>query len=80
MAFRFGAGAQFCLSRDQIRKRSKEFYQNILDIFEHNPEEPDELAVKLLGNSGVKTDFCPQNPEMAYQMERLWGFVFTYEV
>jgi len=80
MAFRFGAGAQFCLSRDQIRKRSKEFYQNILDIFEHNPEKPDELALKLLGNGGQKLDFCPQNPEMAYQMERLWGFVFTYEV
>ena len=80
MAFRFGAGAQFCVHKDQIRKRSLEFYKNILDIFEHNPEEPDELALKLLGNGGIKEDFCPQHPELAYQMERLWGFVFTYEV
>jgi hypothetical protein len=72
--FTFGAGAQFCLSRDQIRKRSKEFYQNILDIFEHNPDEPDELTLKLLGKHGR------QNPELAYQMERFWGLVFTYEV
>jgi|DEB0MinimDraft_6_1074348.scaffolds.fasta_scaffold00077_34 hypothetical protein len=90
--FKFGSGAQFCVSRDQIRKRSKEFYQNIFDIFEYSPEEPDELTLKLLGNTGPipwhlrdpidspKSEFCPIDPEMGYQMERFWGLVFTYEV
>ena len=90
--FKFGSGAQFCVSRDQIRKRSKEFYQNIFDIFEYSPEEPDELTLKLLGNTGPipwhlrdpidspKSEFCPINPEMGYHMERFWGLVFTYEV
>ena len=31
MAFRFGAGAQFCFLEIRL-ERSKEFYQNILDI------------------------------------------------
>jgi hypothetical protein len=39
--FQFGAGAQFIVSRDSIRSRSKEFYKNILRIMstDINPAE-----------------------------------------
>lgn len=76
--FRFGAGAQFGVSRDRIRERPLEFYQNILDIMEHKPEKDlDEVCLKLLGNSGLKKKFCPVNPEISYHMERFWGMIFN---
>ena len=76
--FIFGAGAQFCVSRDRIRERPVEFYKNILDMFEHNPgEELDELAIKLLGNPGIQEEFHPINPELGLHMERFWGLVFN---
>ena len=82
--FRFGAGAQFGVSRDRIRERPLEFYQNILDIMEYVPGsyldqsyEPDELSLKLLGNSGLNKKFCPINPEISYHMERFWGMIFN---
>lgn len=74
--FTFGAGAQFCVSRERIRRRSKEFYQKILDIFEYDREELNEIALKLLGNPGINEKFLPLNPELGLQMERFWGFVF----
>ena len=76
--FIFGAGAQFCASRDKIRERPVEFYKNILDIFEHDPgEELDELSIKLLGNPGIDEEFLPRNPEFGLHMERFWGLVFN---
>ena len=73
--FSFGAGAQFCVSRERLRRQPKEFYKKILDIFEYDKEELNEVALKLLGNSGINEEFTPVNPELAYQMERLWGFI-----
>ncbi len=76
--FIFGAGAQFCVSRDRIKQRPLEFYKNVLDMFEHNPgEELDELALKLLGNPGINIEFHPINPELGLHMERFWGLVFN---
>ena len=76
--FIFGSGAMFCVSRNRIRERPIEFYQNILNIFEHNPgEEFDEVSLKLLGNPGINEEFLPLNPELGYHMERFWGLVFN---
>ena len=76
--FRFGAGAQFGVSRDRIHERPLEFYQNILDIMEHVPgKDLDELSLKLLGNSGLNEKYCPVNPEISYHMERFWGIIFN---
>jgi hypothetical protein len=76
--FIFGAGAQFCVSGNRIRKRPLEFYKNILDIFEYDPgEELDELSIKLLGNPGIQEDFHPINPELGLHMERFWGLIFN---
>lgn len=76
--FTFGAGAQFCVSKNRIHKRPLEFYQNIFDIFTHDPgEELDELTLKLLGNSGINEKFIPVNPEMGLHMERFWGLIFS---
>lgn len=33
--FKFGAGAQFIVSKDKIRSRSKEFYFNILKMLDN---------------------------------------------
>jgi hypothetical protein len=32
LSFKFGAGAQFIVSKEKIRKRPKEFYSNIVNI------------------------------------------------
>jgi len=75
--FFFGSGAQFCVSKNRIRERPIEFYQNVLNIFTHDPgEEMDEMSLKLLGNSGINEKFIPVNPEMGLHMERFWGLVF----
>lgn len=75
--FTFGAGAQFYVSKNRIHKRPLEFYQNIFDIFTHDPgEELDELTLKLLGNPGINEKFHPVNSEMGLHMERFWGLVF----
>ena len=73
--FSFGAGAQFCVSRERLRRQPKEFYKKILDIFEYDKEELDEVALKLLGNPGLNEKFLPLNPELGLHMERLWGFI-----
>jgi hypothetical protein len=76
--FIFGAGAQFCVSKNRIRERPISFYQNILSMFEHNPgEELDELSLKLLGNPGIHEEFHPVNPELGLHMERFWGLIFN---
>ncbi len=76
--FKFGAGAQFCVSKEKIRERSIEFYKNILNIFEHDSgKELDELSIKLLGNSGIHQKFLPSNPEISYHLERFWGLIFN---
>jgi Protein of unknown function (DUF3431) len=76
--FTFGAGAQFCASRELIYKRPIEFYRNILCIFEYEPDvELDEVAIKLLGNPGAKIKFHPLNPELGLHLERFWGIIFN---
>lgn len=76
--FTFGAGAQFCVSKNRIRQRPLSFYKNILDIFEHNPgDELDELSLKLLGNAGLSEDFKPSDPELGLYMERFWGLILN---
>lgn len=75
--FIFGAGAQFCVSKNRIRKRPIQFYKNILDIYTHDPGKVfDELSIKLLGNPGIQEEFCPINPELSLHMERFWGLIF----
>jgi tRNA splicing ligase len=41
LEFKFGAGAQFIVSKQQILKRSKEFYENIVHLLSYsiNPIE-----------------------------------------
>ncbi len=73
--FSFGAGAQFCVSRERLRRQPKEFYKKIIDIFEYDQEELNEVALKLLGNPGLNEKFLPLNPELGLHMERLWGFI-----
>ena len=45
-AFRFGAGAQFVVSREAIRSRSKAFYENILAILETSVNPPEGFAIE----------------------------------
>lgn len=79
--FIFGAGAQFCVSKNRIRQRPIEFYRNILDIFEYNPgENYDQLSLNLLGNPGIHKEYHPINPELGLHMERFWGFIFNTDV
>lgn len=72
--FTFGAGAQFMVSKDLIRQRPKEFYQNILDLFEFS--EQNEISLKLLGNPASNETFLPVNPELGVHLERFWGLIF----
>lgn len=44
--FRFGAGAQFIVSRDAIRSRPKAFYENILAILATSVNPPEGFAIE----------------------------------
>jgi hypothetical protein len=46
--FTFGAGAQFCVSKEQILKRPKEFYANIVEILSHSICPPEGYDVERL--------------------------------
>lgn len=71
-SFIFGAGAQFCVSKKIIHKRSLDFYKNILNIFEHESGvEPDEIYLKLIGTNNHI------NPEFGLHLERFWGIIFN---
>jgi hypothetical protein len=73
--FTFGAGAQFCVSREKIHSHPKSFYENILSLFETKTKTED--SVKLLGNPGIDKDFIPENPELGLHLERFWGLIFN---
>jgi len=36
MPFQFGAGAQFIVSKERIRKRPREFYRNVYEMLQHS--------------------------------------------
>lgn len=72
--FRFGAGAQFMVSKELIHQRPKEFYENIHQLFEEI--EQNESSLKLLGNPGINETFLPVNPELGLHLERFWGLIF----
>jgi hypothetical protein len=72
--FRFGAGAQFMVYKELIHQRPKEFYENILQLFEET--EQNEISLKLLGNPGISETFLPVNPELGLHLERFWGLIF----
>lgn len=76
--FIFGSGAQFTISKSNILKRPLEFYQNVLSIFDYS--EDTEIGKKLLGNPGSNDPYCPNNPEISLQLERLWGYIFNSDV
>jgi hypothetical protein len=72
--FKFGAGAQFCVSRKLIQERDISFYENILSLFEQ--KEKTEDNEKLMNNLGLNLKFHPLNPELGLHLERFWGIIF----
>lgn len=44
--FQFGAGAQFIVSRDVIRSRPKEFYENIMKLMDHDINPPEGFVLE----------------------------------
>ena len=72
-SFVFGANGLFAVCKDRIRKRPKEFYQNLLDCFEgKNKEAIDlELLNDISGNFNLDISI------IGYHIERLWGKIFN---
>jgi len=45
-SFIFGAGAQFIVSRDTIRSRSKDFYENLITLLDHHVNPPEGFVIE----------------------------------
>ena len=65
--FEFGAGAQFIVSKKQIKKKPISFYKRIHNIFEKPINE----------FNGIK--YTAINPLEGYIIERLWKYIFEDE-
>jgi hypothetical protein len=81
--YTYASGAQFVVSKKAIHSRPIEFYKNILKIFEYDPSVDgyDEVNEKLLQVNeryfDGKNRYNPNNPQMAYHVERFWRLIFN---
>ena len=65
--FKFGPGAQFIVSKNQINKKPKSFYKKINNIFENPMKEFNNIKYTNI------------NPLEGYVIERLWKYIFEDE-
>lgn len=75
--FKFGAGAQFVVSKKNIVSKPLEFYQRLFDFLDKEPLNNNYL--RLLRYPDIDQSVININrncPEICHYMERFWGLIF----
>jgi hypothetical protein len=62
MPFKFGAGAQFIVSKQNILKRDKNFYSKIVELLEYSVNPIEGFVIERFHEIIFKTLYMNQDP------------------